>query len=151
MAPLKRAFPPQLVFRRIMNENTAMLDLDDAGSFLSALYALIDSPSIWSCLKSDLTTERRLFLEIADKTEFVTSPLIHDLRNEAECIIRAEYMSVAVYHACCPITRETYTQFGLLRTNRQLLHQLTREAFGSTPEIEIAFEPRKSSQTGWTG
>ena len=121
-------------------ENRVMLDLDDPSTLVPALYQLLDAPGMWPILNEDFAGNCALFDELAHTPEYLTTDLVRELRAEADRVIRAEYTSVAAYHACCPADRKSYTERGLLRTNRQLLFNLTREAFGPLPNLETTFE-----------
>jgi len=122
-------------------QDRVMLDVDDPESFRADLQKLLDAPGVWGQLQSDVTGDYKLFHEFADAPKYVTAPLVRTLRADAECVIRSEYASVAVYHSCCPPDRRSYTERGLLVTTRELLLELTHEAFGISHAVDKAFAP----------
>ncbi|NQT93810.1 MAG: hypothetical protein HQ559_13710 [Lentisphaerae bacterium] len=117
-----------------------MLDVDTQASFRPGLYELLDAPGVWEQLQRDVTSDCELFHELANAPEYVATPLVRALRADAERLIRSEYASVAAYHSCCPLDRRSYTERGLLVTTRELLLELTHDAFGNSPQIDDAFE-----------
>jgi hypothetical protein len=120
-------------------QDGAMLDVDDPESFRADLQKLLDAPGVWDELQSDVKGDCKLFHAFADKPECATAPLVRTLYADAERIIRSEYASVAAYHSCCPLDLRSYTKRGLLVTTRELLLELTHEAFGVSPAVDKAF------------
>ena len=124
----------------IRNKANVILDLDDTSSLVPSLFQLLEPHDVWSRLHEDFNRDCSLFHELSSAPVYVTSALVHDLRDAASNIILSEYTAVAAYHACRPVNRMSYTELGLLRTNRHLLFSLTQEAFGQIPNLELVFE-----------
>jgi len=127
----------------------AILDLDDPKSICSALYSLIDTASVWDVLLADVREKHYIFNELSATEESVTTPMVHHLRADAECIIRSEYASLAVYHACRPLDRSTYATRGIIRTSEVLLRELTRKTFSDTSNVEDVFVPVCKKYLEW--
>ena len=124
----------------IRTKESVILDLEEPNSFAPSLYQLLEPHDVWSHLHEDFNRDYSLFDELSCSPVYVTSALVRDLRDAASNIISSEYTAVAAYHGCRPVNRRSYTEHGLLRTNRHLLSRLTQEAFGQIPNVEVVFE-----------
>lgn len=129
----------------------AILDLDEPKSISPSLHSLLDTPSVWETLLADVRNGYRIFNELAWTEESVTTPLVRQLRTDAEDIIRSEYTSVAVYHACRPLNRSTYRTRGIIRTDEVLLRELVNETFGDTSVVDAVFLSVCKEYLKWYG
>ena len=130
-----------------MSKGQINLDLDDAGTFVSALHHLLDQSGIWSRLKTKNSAE--ILAELAHASDYVSIPFVRDLRAKTCNLVRSEYVTVSAYHACRPANYNHYTKYGVLRTNRQLLLRQAKEAFGQMPKLEEIFNPICSKYLKW--
>ncbi len=127
----------------------SILNLDEPESICSALHSLLDAPGVWDILLADVRGTYNIFSELAQTEESIKTPVVRQLRKDAECHIRSEYTSVIAYHACRPLERSSYTSRGIIRTNETLLRELTHKTFGDSSDIEKAFNPVCKEYLNW--
>lgn len=132
-----------------MSKDQVILDIDNTGTLAPTLHQLIQQPGVWSKLIEDFTHDCAIFHEIAHEPKYVTTDLVCRLRADASNVIRSEYTAVAAYHACLPINYRSYTERGLLRTNRRLLLDLCKEVFWQIPKLDQVFEPVCQKYLEW--
>jgi hypothetical protein len=118
-----------------------ILDLDDVKTWDKVFDKFIRNDPYWNSIESALSKDtdddfNSIIQGLGNSIEFVESEEIISLRQRCAIFLKNNYTHVAAYHACRPVSLDSYLINGITPANTTILVEEAKLFFNDTNAVE---------------